>query len=227
MCFSQVIYTSFIRTSFETFITTPSNRQARTAAEKVCRFPGGVSRNPLVLYGKYGTGKTHLLHAMATSFLEKGLSVICVSAHQLVKDLVESIRSGDEKPFEETYQKADVVLIDDLHELAHKDTTQEFVWHLVENLIFKEKQVVIALNDSYCENSTLRPSLREVLSRGLCVELNTPDLESRTLLVEQALINQGICWPKEACRYVALKCGASISQIAGEINAILACKSLL
>lgn len=28
--------------TFETFITTPSNRQARIAAEKVCRFPGGV-----------------------------------------------------------------------------------------------------------------------------------------------------------------------------------------
>ena len=212
--------------TFQTFVATPSNRMARLAAEKVCAEPE-TCYNPLVLCGAHGTGKTHLLHAMAASFLEKGLSIICVPAHQLVKDLVESIRSGKEMAFEETYQKADVVLIDDLHELANKDATQEFVQHLVENLIYQGKQVVVTVNDSYCENSTLRPSLREVLSRGLYVGLDAPDLESRTLLVEQTLINQGVCWPKEICRYVALKSGASISQIEGEINTILACKKWL
>ena len=206
--------------TFQTFVTTPSNRQARIAAEKVCRFPGGVSQNPLVLYGKHGTGKTHLLHAMAASFLENDIPNICVPAHQMAREMIESIQNRDIGVFEELYQQADVLLIDDIDDLVRKEETQKSVLHLVEDLLKQGKQVVITGNELLFENSMLLSSLRELLSRGLSVQLDTPDLEAKTAFVEETLSNHGIHWPKAACMYVAAKANDSINQLEGELNKV-------
>lgn len=211
--------------TFETFMTTDSNRLARLAAEEICRFPG-KTYNPLYFHGAPGAGKTHLLCAIANSFLEKGAKVLCVSAGEFAKEFVEAIKNREVKEFKTKYHSVNVLLMDNFQYMVGKTATQEELLNILDGLMRQETQIVIAADSSPGEMPKLSDTLRDKLFQGLCVELNTPDLESRMFLVEQALINQGICWPKEACRYVALKSGTSINQIEGEINVILSCKTV-
>lgn len=53
--------------TFETLVTTPSNRFARIAAETISK-SSEINYNPLYIYGPPCVGKTHLLHAMVKEY---------------------------------------------------------------------------------------------------------------------------------------------------------------
>jgi len=50
--------------TFDTFVEGDCNRLARAAGYAIAQKPGGTAFNPLVLFGRIGLGKTHLLHAI-------------------------------------------------------------------------------------------------------------------------------------------------------------------
>ena len=156
---------------------------------------------------------------MAASFLENGIPNIYVPAHQIARSVIECIQSGDMWAYEELYCQADVLLIDDIHDLIRKETTQKSVLHLIEKLLDQGKQVVISGNELF-ENGTLTQPLRECLSRGLRVQLDAPDLESKVAIIEQSLSNHGIHWPRAAYMYIAEKTNGSISQLEGELKIV-------
>src|SRR6185369_15595212 len=56
--------------SFNNFIVGPSNRFAQAACRAVAENPS-KSYNPLVIYGGVGLGKTHLLHAIGNTAMQK------------------------------------------------------------------------------------------------------------------------------------------------------------
>ena len=69
--------------------------------------------------------------------------------------------------------------------------------------------------------------LRACLSGGLCIEIQTPDLDTKTKIISEKLKNNGIEWPMDACWYVALNISSGVKQIKGEINKILAFREFL
>ena len=87
--------------TFETFIDTPSNHLARLAAQKICETPGVY--NPLYIFGPSGTGKTHLLHAIAKEYQNKQKTVLCVSVNQFLDEMIEEIKTGTNMEFSEKY----------------------------------------------------------------------------------------------------------------------------
>lgn len=212
--------------TFETIMTTPSNRLARLAAEEICRSPG-QKYNPLYIHGAPGVGKTHLLCAIENALLEKGANVLCVSTRDFVEEFVEAVKSGEVTELRRKYHSADVLLMDNFQYMVGKTATQEELLGILDGLMRQGTQIVIAADSSPGEMPKLLDTLRDKLLRGLCLELGIPDIEERTAMITQKLQKQDINLPEEACRYVALKSGASISQIEGEINKILACKALL
>ncbi|MEX2375617.1 MAG: DnaA/Hda family protein, partial [Dehalococcoidia bacterium] len=79
------------RYTFENYIVGPGNRLAFATAEGVARDPGRLY-NPLFVYGAAGLGKTHLLHAIGHSLVEKGLHVVYLSAEAFTNALITSIQ---------------------------------------------------------------------------------------------------------------------------------------
>lgn len=211
--------------TFENFVTTPSNRLARLAAQKICETPGAY--NPLYIFGPPGVGKTHLLHAIAAGCESKGLSAICLSSNQFFEDMVDAIRNGTNVEFREKYHQVDVLLIDRLQYVAGKEATQEELLNIVEKRLLDHKQTVFAGNVYPSQIPILDPKLSACLAGGLCIEIPTPDFEGKTQIISQKLKAHGIDWPMEACRYVALNTSSGANQIEGEINKILAFREML
>ena len=211
--------------TFGTFINTPFNQLACLAAQKICETPGAY--NPLYIYGPPGVGKTHLLYAIANAYNKEQKTAIYISANQFLEEMIEVIKTGNNPEFREKYHQADVLLIDRLQYISGKEASQKELLNIVERRLLENKQVVVAGDSSLGRIPNLEVELHACLAGGVCIEIQTPDLDTKTKIIAEKLKKNGIVWPMDACRYVALNISSGIKQIDGEINKILAFRELL
>jgi chromosomal replication initiator protein len=85
--------------------------------------------SPIYIYGSSGSGKTHLLMAIAHLYLARGLNPFYIRAETFTDQLVNAIRRGAMQEFRKAYRHADLLLIDDVHHLARRSATQEELFH--------------------------------------------------------------------------------------------------
>src|SRR3989475_11551227 len=96
------------------FAVGPSNQVAASAARAALERPG-KKYNPLVLVGKSGLGKTHLLNAMGRELARgKRAVVACLSTHALIDDLIAALDGHRVDWWRARYRPATAPLLDDI-----------------------------------------------------------------------------------------------------------------
>ena len=111
--------------TFNSFEVTKTNRKA---FEKAKQFTENADSKPLAIFGGTATGKTHLLYAVKNAIEQNSpdLNVILTTTAAMVSSLTNIIsNSGSAEQFREQYMQADVLLVDDIQELAGKEKTQD------------------------------------------------------------------------------------------------------
>lgn len=111
--------------TFDSFEVTKTNRKA---FEKAKQFTENADSKPLAIFGGTATGKTHLLYAVKNAIEQNSpkLHVIFTTAGGMVSALTDTISSGGTaEQFREQYMQADILLVDDIQELAGKEATQD------------------------------------------------------------------------------------------------------
>jgi chromosomal replication initiator protein len=111
--------------TFDGFEVTEANHRAFEAAK---RFAANADSKPLALFGDTATGKTHLLYAIKNAIEQNSpeLDVILTTTADMVSSLTSIISNGGTaEQFRGKYLQADVLLVDDIQELAGKETTQD------------------------------------------------------------------------------------------------------
>ena len=111
--------------TFDNFEVTKTNRKA---FEKAKQFTENADSKPLAIFGGTATGKTHLLYAVKNAIEQNSpdLNVILTTTADMVSSLTNIIsNSGSAEQFREQYMQADVLLVDDIQELAGKEKTQD------------------------------------------------------------------------------------------------------
>ena len=112
-----------------------SNRFAHAAALAVAEAPA-QAYNPLFVYGGTGLGKPHLLQAIAAYVSQHSarFSVRYVTSETLTNDFINSIREKRVEAFKQRYRGYDVLLVDDIQFLEHKERIQEEFFHTFNTL---------------------------------------------------------------------------------------------
>lgn len=211
------------RFTFDSYVTGAPNAFAFGAAQRVARGES-TGFNPLVIHGKVGMGKTHLLQAIAHDIREnrKGVRVIYMSAEKFTYQFVRALRFKDMLSFKEQLRGVDVLLVDDIQFLAGKDSTQEEFLHTFNALIDLGKQIVVTADRSPAEIDTLDARLRSRLVGGLVAEITdmTTALRFDILSKKCALMKRDVAG--DVLSMLAEKVTASVREMEGALARLIA-----
>lgn len=147
--------------------------------------------NPIYLCGSNGTGKTHLLMAIAQAMRNQGLSVIYARAETFTEHVISAIRAGGMSLFRNSYRNVDVLLIDDTHLLSKKWATQEEFFHTFNTLHLIGRQVILSANCLPNELQFIEPRLISRFEWGIVIPIEPPQKEEikKILITKAAALN--------------------------------------
>jgi len=218
------------RYTFARFVVGKSNEMAAAAAHAVAMAPG-KTYNPLFIYGPTGLGKTHLMQAIAYAILERQteMRTVYISAEQFINDVVAGIQSRTMPQFHRRYRNdLDMILVDDVHFLEGKETTQEEFFHTFNALHEVGKQIVLTSDRPPKAIPGLEARLVSRFEWGMVVDIGQPDLEHRTAILrkkaEQDHLDMTI--PDDVIRFIAEHVRSSVRELEGCIIKLLLFASL-
>jgi chromosomal replication initiator protein len=214
--------------SFENFVEGECNRLARSAGFAVSNNPGGTAFNPLLIYGDSGLGKTHLAQAIGIEIKDKfqDKTVLYVPANRFQTQFVEAIRNNTKNDFLHFYQMIDVLLIDDVHEFAGKEKTQDIFFHIFNHLHQSGKQLILTCDKPPVELQGLEQRLLSRFKWGLSADLQIPDYETRVAILKQKTYKDGILLPEEVVEYIATHITDNVRELEGALISLLAQSTL-
>lgn len=161
------------RHTFETFIEGASNALALHAARGLAS--GDVRLSPLFIHGPCGTGKTHLLQAVAHSFRGSELRVRCLTGEAFTNEFISAMRAQRLDDFRRDFRRVDLLCLDDVHFIADKKATQAELLHTFDAVDLKGKLVVLASDEHPDRIARLGNALASRFVSGAVAALAAPD----------------------------------------------------
>ncbi|WP_028297977.1 chromosomal replication initiator protein DnaA [Olivibacter sitiensis] len=210
--------------TFDNFIEGECNRLARSAGFAVAQKPGGTSFNPLMIYGGVGLGKTHLAQAIGNE-VKRNLPdklVIYVSCEKFCQQFVDSLKNNTINDFVNFYQAMDVIIMDDVHNFAGKERTQDIFFHIFNHLHQSGKQVILTSDKAPKDLAGLEERLLSRFKWGLSADMQVPDLETRMAILKKKMYADGINLPEEVVEYVAHNIDNNVRELEGAMVSLLA-----
>jgi chromosomal replication initiator protein len=212
---------------FQHFVVGNNSRFAHAACRAVAETPA-KAYNPLFLYGGVGLGKTHLMHAIGHSVLEKHhrRKVAYVTSEKFMNEMISSIQEGRMNDFRTRYRTVDVLLVDDIQFLAGKDRTQEEFFHTFNSLHELNRQIVISSDRPPKEIPTLEDRLRSRFQWGLIADIQPADFETRVAILKSKVGPYARLVPEDVLSFIAHKIQKNIRELEGALIRVIAHASL-
>ena len=199
----------------------PSNEVAVGAARAVLKQPG-KKYNPLVLVGKSGLGKTHLLNAIGLELARgKRAVVACLSTQAFVDELIAAIDGDRVDWWRARYRRATALLLDDIHLIAGKERTQEELFNLFNLLQDKERQLVFTAPAQPHTLPGLEERITSRLAGGLVAEITEPDREVKRAVLERMLSQHNAKPDPALVDYLADRPAESVRGMVGELQRVV------
>jgi len=213
--------------TFDNFIVGNSNKFAYEACIAVCNSPA-TQFNPLFIYGQSGLGKTHLLYAINNRILKNNpnASIVYVKGEDFANQLIENISKKSPVTFREKFRakfrNTDILLIDDIHFIAGKESTQEEIFHTFNALYDAGKQIILTSDRPPKEIKTLEERLRTRFEGGLIVDIQPPDYELRMAILKHKAKKMDLEIDSSVLAYLAENLRSNIRQLEGAVKKLAA-----
>ncbi len=168
---------------FDTYIPSQNNLLAYKLLSESC----GLDFNPIYLFGRSGTGKTHLMMATANQLKEDGRKVLYVRADTFTEHVVGAIRCGEMQAFRKAYRNADTLIIDDIEIFSRKGATQEELFHTFNALHVENKQIILSASCPPQDLKFIEPRLVSRFEWGIVIPLQMPEKEQmKDILIQRS-----------------------------------------
>jgi len=216
------------RFTFDTFVAGPSNEFAVAVARRVASWVDGHF-NPVVFHGAYGFGKTHLLNALAWEAMRAAPEkrVVYLTAERFLSTFVRSLMDRQTAAFKEELRSADLLLVDDVHFIGGKHSTEEELFHTLAALMEDGRRVVLSADRPPSALTEIDARLRSHLSAGLVCGIEQADRALRLGILEHkgALLcrQQGIAAAirPEILQFLADRFIDSVRELEGALNTLI------
>ncbi|QZE13167.1 chromosomal replication initiator protein DnaA [Halosquirtibacter laminarini] len=214
--------------NFKNFIEGDCNKLARSAGFAIAKNPGGTAFNPLVIYGNSGLGKTHVAQAVGNevkvNFPEK--TVLYVSANKFMTQFSEATKNNNRNDFLHFYQMIDVLIIDDIQELAGREKTQLAFFHIFNHLHQNKKQLILTSDKPPVELKGMEERLLTRFKWGLTADITEPNFDTRVAILKQKALMNGLDLEDSVVEYIANNVKNNVRELEGAIISLLAQSTL-
>lgn len=202
--------------TFENFITGPSNQLAHAMAMAVANAPG-LTYNPFFIYGGVGLGKTHLITAIGNMVADKkrDFNIIYESSEQFTNEVISSFRHGKTEELKAKYRNVDLLLLDDVQFFENKTSTQEELFHTINALYERQKQIVLSSDRPPKEIKAVTDRLRSRFSMGLIADIQPPEIELRVAIIQKKSEMEKIRLKDDVIIFLASKIKSNIRELEG------------
>ena len=208
--------------TFENFIVGPENEMAHGASLAVAKEPGHYY-NPLFIHGPTGLGKTHLMHAIAHSVYAANpqARIAYISSETFTNDFIQALQAGNVASFRRRYRELDLLLIDDIHFLAGKESTQDEFFHTFNELHNNHKQVVLTSDRPASEIAKLQERLVSRFQWGMVCSIQAPGLETRIAILRKKAAARGLDLQPEIAEFIASRIARNVRNLEGAVTRIV------
>ena len=208
--------------TFDNFIVGPENEMAHGASLAVAKEPGHYY-NPLFIHGPTGLGKTHLMHAIAHSVYAANpqARIAYISSETFTNDFIQALQSGSVASFRRRYRELDLLLIDDIHFLAGKESTQDEFFHTFNELHNNHKQVVLTSDRPASEIAKLQERLVSRFQWGMVCSIQAPGLETRIAILRKKAAARGLDLQPEIAEFIASRIARNVRNLEGAVTRIV------
>ena len=214
--------------TFESFVVGSSNSLAHAAALAVAQQPSDVY-NPLFIYGGVGLGKTHLMNAVGNYVLRTNPSanVLLMTSEMITNQLIEGIARKNTSELRNKLRSVDYLMVDDIQFLSKTKATQEEFFHTFNALYEKHKQIIISSDRPPKEIPEIEERLRSRFERGLIVDIQKPDFETRVAILKKNADAEDMDVPFEVLEYIARQVNSNIRELEGALTSLYAHSHLM
>lgn len=214
--------------TFENFVIGENNSFAANAAIAIASNPG-ISYNPCLIYGGVGLGKTHLMQSIGNRVWQTAekAKVICITAEEFTNEFIQSIHDKTTQAFKNKYRFVDVLLIDDIHFLQNKLGSQEELFHTFNALYDGNKQMVFTCDRPVSELKNLSDRLRSRFERGLNVDLQPPNFETRSAILKKKVEAGRIKVPDDVVDIIAKNISTNVRDLEAALTKLVAYSELV
>ena len=210
--------------SFQNFVVGNANKLPASVGKAIAQNPDQATFNPLFIYGASGVGKTHL--GMAIGNLVRELHpqkrVLYVSAHLFQVQYTDSIRQNTFNDFINFYQTIDMLIIDDIQELAGQTKTQLAFFHIFNHLHQNGRQLILTSDRPPVALQGMEERLLTRFKWGLLAELELPDEDLRRQILWQKIRRDGLRIGAPVVDFIAQNVTKSIRDLEGVLTSLMA-----
>ena len=217
------------RLTFDSFVAGPSNEFALGVARRVASWSDGCF-NPVFFHGPYGFGKTHLLNAIAweAALARPDARIVYLTAERFTSAFVKALMEKSAPGFKSELRGADLLLVDDVHFIGGRKTSEEELFHTLAALMGDGRRVVFASDRPASALADVDPRLRSHLGAGLVCGIEPADhalrlgiLERKLAILSRSLELDGALRP-EVLQFLADRFTESVRELEGGLHTLVA-----
>lgn len=210
--------------TFNSFVEGSGNKLARMAGLAIAKKPGQTAYNPLFIYGHSGCGKTHLANAIGLQAKANfpDMRVLYLTTNTFITQYTTATRENTRDDFLGFYQTIDLLILDDVHDLAGKTATQNTFFHIFNHLHQLGKQLILTCDRPPMEIQGLEERLLTRFNWGLLAEIQQPDFELRKGILRSRIERNGMDVSEDVVDFIAENVTDNVRDLEGVLVSMMA-----
>jgi chromosomal replication initiator protein len=202
------------------FIAGDENRLVASTINRLMQQePSPAAPRLLALFGRTGTGKTHLAHGLVRHWNEQHgtESATYLTAGDFYRQLLDAIKRHTTSEFHRALRDHELLAIDDLHQLPSDEYVSRELRFTLD--AFDESGGTIIVTSLRPANTlaNISPDLRSRLAAGLSLQLATPGGAARIRIIRRASDSLGQPISEQAAAHLASSVDGTVNDLFGAI----------
>jgi len=212
--------------TFRTFFASARNYLPAATAQEIARVDE-LLYNPFVVCGRQGTGKTHLLRAIANELCRTvPVESIYFGSIEHVSKVYTSSSKEENIKSREFFYPYKVFIIDDLHQVKNSTELQEEIINIFDHFYDNKKQMIFSCGEKISSDVFVNQKLKSRIKSGLIVNLYEPEIDIRIKYIQSICRSKSIKLAKDQMLTLAQRY-RDIRSLQGVLLKIQACKRVL